>query len=134
MTSVAPRRILVVIDPASAQHPGLEQATRLATAGRDTIEIYVCDTAPSLPSDWIGALNEHECRALLQEQRLEALEALAQPLRERGFKVVTCSEWHAPLEEGVLRHMRQHPADLVIYSDMLMVKPGKRKIASNLGS
>ena len=120
------KRILVVVDPAAHDHPSLARAVRLAERHGCALELYVCDVESDIPDCWAGGIRANEYRGLLRERRLEELEALARPLRERGLTVVTRSEWHKPLEDAILRHLNETHPDLAVYSDLLIVKPAWR--------
>lgn len=118
MTEITPR-ILLIIDPQADTHPCIEQWAVFAERSGGSIELYTCDEQPGVPDKWSASLNSHEYRGVLREQRLQMLEELARPLRSRGLRVSTCSEWHAPLEEGVARHLSVNRADVVVYDGSL---------------
>jgi len=108
-------RILLIIDPQADTHPCIEHWAGFVARTGGELELYTCDAQPGVPEPWSTALNSHEYHGLLRERRQQMLEELARPLRARGLQVSTCSEWHAPLEEGVLRHLLESRPDLVIY-------------------
>jgi universal stress protein E len=105
------QKILVVVDPIAARHPCIEKAARLAASFNSTLELYICDSDQHVPESWTPVTQHH---SFLRERRLTMLEALAAPIRERGIHVTAESEWHAPLEEGIVDHAIRSQADLVL--------------------
>jgi universal stress protein E len=108
------QKILVVVDPTASQHPCIEKAARLAGSFGSTLELYVCEAGEDLPPSWAGGSTLAQYRGLIREQRLAMLEGLAAPLRTRGIHVITESNWHVPLAEGVTLHALRSRADLVV--------------------
>jgi universal stress protein E len=108
------QKILVVVDPTATLHPCVEKAARLAASFGSTLELFVCDVDQGVPESWAGGTTLAQYRGLMRERRWAMLESLAAPLRERGIHVRTDSEWHVPLEEGILRHAIHTKADLVV--------------------
>jgi universal stress protein E len=107
-------KILVVVDPTALRHPCIEKATRLAAGFGSTVELYVCDVDQSVPESWAGGSTLAQYRSVLRERRLGMLEELAAPMRADGIHVIVESEWHAPLEDAVIRRAIHTRADLVI--------------------
>lgn len=119
MTDMAPR-ILLVIDPRADTHPCIEQWVPFLERSGGALELYTCDEQPGIPEEWVASLNSREYRGLLREQRLQLLEELARPLRARGLRVSTCSEWHSPPEERVARHVLETQPDILVYDGALV--------------
>jgi nucleotide-binding universal stress UspA family protein len=107
-------RILVVVDPTAVSHPCIEKAARLAGAFGSSIELYICDVDQDVPESWAGGSTLAQYRGLIRERRIQMLEELAAPLRARGIHVSTESEWHSPLEQGVVEHAIRTRAGLVV--------------------
>lgn len=105
------QKILVVVDPAAVRHSCIEKGARLALGLGSTLELYICDSDDNVAESWTS-LSQY--RSMLRERRLALLEALAAPIRERGVHVRTESEWHAPLEQGIVEHAIRSRADLVL--------------------
>jgi universal stress protein E len=110
--------LLVIVDPTQAVPRLLGKVIRLARAFRPRIELFVCDTEESsaglLPERPAGTAGLAEQREQLRQKRLASLELLAAPVRELGHTVSANAIWHAPLHEGIVRHVLQTKPDLVI--------------------
>lgn len=107
-------KILVVVDPTAARHPCIEKAVRLASGFGSTIELYICATEQGIPESWAGGSTLAQYRNLMRERWIGVLEELAAPIRALGVQVQTQSEWHVPLEQGIVEHAIRTSADLVI--------------------
>ncbi len=112
--SGSPRRILVVIDPASLEQPALDKAARMAARGDAALELHVCDVDEGIAESWTGGAHMQEYRALREQRQLQELERLAAPLRARGLRVECSWQWHAPLELGIGHHVIRTHSDLVV--------------------
>jgi universal stress protein E len=108
------QKILVVLDPTATTHPCVAKAARLASACGGSVELFMCEVDQGIPGSWAGGTTLTDYRGLLRERRLGQLEALANPLRARGLHVITSTEWHVPLEEGIVQHAIRSHADLVV--------------------
>jgi hypothetical protein len=97
--------ILIVIDPERVDHPALEHGVEFAQRLDAVLELYTCDFGEGVPERWAGSLSLQQFRSMVREQRLQLLEELAQPLRARGVRVRTHSDWYPSLEQGVLRRI-----------------------------
>ena len=106
--------ILVVVDPTAGSHPSIEKAARLASAFGSSIELYICDVEQGVPESWAAGSTLAQYRGFMRERRIQMLEELAAPLRALGLHVNTASEWHFPLERGVVEHAIRARADLVV--------------------
>ena len=98
-------RILVILDPDQAAHPCLDRAAALAAPNEALIELYTCDWKAVLPARWVGAMTLLQYQALVREERQHWLEELALPLRAKGLRVSTHSDWHPNVEQAVLSHI-----------------------------
>jgi len=109
-----PHTILVVVDPTAHAQPALEKAVRIASRCGSQLELYICDVEQQIPESWAGGARFDQYRKLRRQQLLDDLEALAQPLRDRGLAVGVVCEWHAPLEQGIGFHAIRSRPDLVV--------------------
>jgi universal stress protein E len=95
-------------------HPCIEKAARLAESFGSTLDLYICDVEQEVPDNLAGGTTLAQYRAMARERRIALLEKLAEPLRARGLFVRTDSNWHFPLEAGVVQHAIKSDADLVV--------------------
>ena len=107
--AAAPRRLLVVIDPAARSQPALAKAARLARAGRARVELYACDGRGG-PADAGGAGAAARRRLEAGEARLRALARRYQ----RGRPSEVCCELGEPRAERILARIRRYRPDLVV--------------------
>ncbi|HVY79823.1 MAG TPA: universal stress protein [Steroidobacteraceae bacterium] len=110
------RKILVgVRDPRAKRLPAVEKAAQLALAFGAQIELFHALRLPSsLGLDALGAQYlpqiEHD-----EQVRLKSwLEAVAEPLRDRGIVVTTHASWDLPAGEAVVRRASRVNADLIV--------------------
>jgi universal stress protein E len=108
------QRILVVIDPTRPEQVALEKAARIALTHGGELQLYICDVQQEPPESWAGGHRSGEYREILRTRALAELQALASPLREDGLTVTIHYEWHAPLEQGIARHVLRTRPDLVV--------------------
>jgi universal stress protein E len=109
-----PRRILVVVDPATHEQPAVDKAAQFAAASGASLELYVCDVEQDIPESWAGPSRDGHYRRLRAERITGELRRLAAPLNARGIATSVVSHWHAPLEEGIGHHVIRSNPDLVI--------------------
>ena len=109
------KHILVVFDPTSDIQHCVNKGAGLARAFGAVLELFVCDYQSGLlfnrlvPEDIVeDALKGRRM------QLIEQLEALAQPLRHTGLKVVTNCSFQDHLHAGVIAKVRTSGSDLVI--------------------
>lgn len=103
--------ILVIVDPTADEHPAVAKAALLAQKFDARLELFICDTRATREARLTaprGAQKVHgtNLKALL--------EALAEPLRERGLDVTTDTEYADPLHVGLLDRARRTSAELVV--------------------
>ena len=110
--------ILIVIDPERLDHPALEQGVEFAQRLDAALELYTCDVGEGVPERWAGSLSVQQFRSMVHEQRQQLLEQLAQPLRSRGVRVRTHSDWYPSLEQGVLRRIVAIKPGMVIEDEL----------------
>lgn len=108
------KSILVVVDPTRDQAELMVKVGRVASGGKASIELYVCDTESS-SGDSVDRFGPYEAaREALRRKRLRDLDHLAVPLREAGHAASVEAAWFEPLHEGILRHVRAKNPDLVM--------------------
>lgn len=107
--------ILVIVDVSADRHPCIDHAARMAQLLGARIELY----------SWEGRRSDGS-RDERCAHRPDVLEPLARALRARGLSVTCQIEECASGQEGVLRHITATKPDLVIYSDLLVVRPSRQ--------
>lgn len=108
-------RILCVIDPTSKEQPALSRAAWLADCHDATLELLICYYNEHLSGDrFFDSRSLKKARQEVIERHLESLDALAEPLRDKGITVVTSATWDHPLHEGIVRQAHASKADLVV--------------------
>lgn len=115
--------LLVLVDPSADKHTAVERATWLAERSGADIELFVCEYDPYLARD----------KAAIHSQMThhrEALEVLAEPLRERGIAVRVDARWDRPLDEGVARKVIASLPD-VVFKDTDYHSPLRRTLLSH---
>jgi len=108
-------KILAVIDPTSAEQPGIRRASWLARKTAAELELLVCYYNEYLSGDRLfdSPSLEKDREEVIRSQE-EHLETLAEPLRADGITVKTSAVWDHPLHEGIVRHAVATNADIVI--------------------
>lgn len=107
------RNILAIVDPTAAAHPAVEKAAALAERIDARLELYVCDTRAAREMRLMAERARDPSR-LLTVNLKPFLESLAQPIRERGVDVTTECDYAERLHEGLLAHLQNAAADLVV--------------------
>lgn len=97
------KKILVVVDPTSAEQPAVERAAWMAEQLSARLELFICDFDPEIDAGssstvWI----DQPVRENMLSRLKEKLESLAVPLRERGLDVAIDVAWNHPLVEGIV--------------------------------
>jgi len=110
------RKILVGIrDPQARQLPAVGKAEQLAAAFGAQIELF---HALSLPTYFgLDAFGSQYLPQIERDQEVRLkrrLEAIAQPLRDRGIPVTTHAGWDLPAGEAIVRRAARINADLII--------------------
>lgn len=107
------QNILVIVDPTAADHSSLDKAQLLAARFGARVELYICDTKAAREMRLLAERATDPSR-LLDVNLKPMLEALAQPMREKGIDVCTELEYADRLADGLLDRTMRTSADLVI--------------------
>lgn len=109
------KKLLVVIDPTSKdKQPSLDRASLVASRTGATLELLICDYNSALEDGFFtdrGA--QQRARTALLGERLDWLEALAAPLREKGIQTTCKVRWGKPLYDEIIAHVKESAPDLV---------------------
>jgi universal stress protein E len=106
----APRRLLVVVDPAARAQPALEKAARLARVFKARVELYACDFRE-------GLAGPGRARAAARRRAVQAGEAQLRGLARdylRGRRCELRYELGHPRAERILARVRRARPDLVV--------------------
>jgi universal stress protein E len=122
------RNILVIVDPTASTHPCIDKAARIAQACGSALALYICDAERASRAGPRDAAKQRELREVRREDFLSDLERLAAPLRARGIAVTVHSEWRAPLEQGIGRHVIRSRPDLVVKDTHRHPRPPTRVV------
>lgn len=117
------RRILVAIkDPTAKKQPAVAKAAQIATAFGSKIELFH-DMTGTRYTGFPGGLvpDPHAVVREHRAARLDQLERLAAPLRDRGLDVTSAAEWDFPAHEAIVRRA------LTINSDLIVAQHHPRK-------
>ena len=108
------KKILAVIDPTTGDQPALGRAVWLAESVGADLEILVCYYNEYLSGDRLfDSPSLEKARKEVIEGHEKHLEAIAEPIREKGVLVTTTAIWDHPLYEGIVRHAMSSGADVV---------------------
>lgn len=107
------RNILAIVDPTADTHPAVQKAALLAEKFGARLELYICDTRLAREMRLVAERARDPSR-LLTVNLKPFLESLAQPIRERGVDVATECGYAERLHEGLLEHLHDSSADLVV--------------------
>jgi universal stress protein E len=108
-------KILAVIDPTTADQPGLARAAWLAEKTGAELELLICYYNEYLSGDRLfDSPSLERARNEVIENHEKHLEALAQPLRDKGVTVKSTALWDHPLHEGIVRQAVTSKADIVV--------------------
>ncbi len=108
-------KILAVIDPTTADQPGLGRASWLAEKTNAELELLVCYYNEYLSGDSLFDSPALErARDEVVANNAKQLESMAEPLRARGITVKTSAVWDHPLHEGIVRHAVANNVDIVV--------------------
>jgi universal stress protein E len=121
------RRILVAVkDPSARRLPAVTKAAQLATAFGSKIELFH-DLTTTLYTGFPGGLaaDPHAFEREQRAMRLDQLEQIAAPLRDRGLWVTVAAEWDYPAYAAIVRRAIAIKADLIVAQH----HPGKRRLA-----
>lgn len=105
--------ILVIVDPTTRKHPGVDKAALLAQKLGARLELYICDTKASRQVRLAAQAGKRADEPLLVNLK-SLLEDLARPIRARGVDVTTEVECADPLHVALIDRARRTTADLVV--------------------
>jgi universal stress protein E len=105
--------ILVIVDPTTRKHPGVDKAALLAQKLGARLELYICDTKASRQVRLAAQAGKQPDEPLLVNLKA-SLEDLARPIRARGVDVTTEVECADPLHVALIDRARRTTADLVV--------------------
>lgn len=104
--------ILVIVDPTAKQHPGVAKGAFLAEKFGARLDLFICDTQAARNARVAEHLRESPDAPL--EQLGPWLDAIAEPLRQRGIDVMTEVLPADPLHTALLERVKHTCAELVI--------------------
>jgi universal stress protein E len=123
--------ILVVIDPTADEQPALDRAAWLGEHLGASLQLLICDYDQHLSSERFFAADAMEgARRELLKRHVRHLEALADPLRDKGLDVGIDARWQHPLDLGVLRKAAELQPIMVV-KDTHYHSAVKRALFSN---
>lgn len=100
----ADKKILAIVDPASAEQPAVDRAAYFAERLSADLELFICYYDSDIAAGRVSTLwIEKPAREQLMSVLEKKLEELAAPLRARGLNVKVDLAWDHPLDEGILR-------------------------------
>lgn len=110
-----PNKLLVVIDPTSKdKQPSLDRAQLVAQQSGASLELLVCDYNSALEDGFFTDKNaQQRARSALLAERMEWLETLAAPLRDKGLTVTCKVRWGKPLYDEILAHVEESQPDIL---------------------
>ena len=127
----AQEHILVVVDPTSEVQPAVERAVWLGQKLGARLELFACDYDQFVLSEQsYDSVALSKAKQRLLDGNIERLRALAEPVRARGITVSVDARWHDPLDQGIVRKVRDAKPSLVV-KDTRYQPPLKRSIFSN---
>lgn len=125
------RTILVVVDPAATgEQPVIARSAWLAERVAARLELCIADFDTELEAGPLWGASLPRPRDQVMEAHRRTLEALAEPLRERGLDVGVEVVWEHPLSEALLRAIEARRPWLVA-KDTEVGGPLRRTLFSN---
>ena len=110
------KKVMVVIDLQADHQFALEKSLQLARSDEFELVLFSCEHDQYLTDGYyFDAADVERLRAAAIEERMTALEEIADPLRANGLDVTTVAEWAYPNYEGVIDQAEKQNVDLVIY-------------------
>lgn len=109
------KNLLVVIDPTSKdKQPSLDRATLVASRTGAAVELLICDHNSALEDGYFtDRAAQQRARTALLAERMDWLEELAQPLRDKGIETRCKVRWGKPLYNEIIAHVKETSPDLV---------------------
>jgi universal stress protein E len=112
---VQDRCLLVVIDPTTEAQPALEKAAKFAAKTSHELILLGCVYDPYIAGDrFFDGPDLERLRSGRLDERLDSLDTLAGPLRERGLVVRCKAVWDYPLHEAIVRETFDIQPDFVL--------------------
>lgn len=109
------QHILVVIEADAESQPALERARQVAKLADCRLELIIADHTPYLEDGfYFEPVRAQELRQQHGEQRLQELEAIADPLREQGLEVSCVTAWGNPTYQELVSRIEETQPSLVI--------------------
>ncbi len=113
------RKILLVIDPTTANQQALSRAADLARRLDAELILFLCDSIKEVgdspfDSPFTSEASLREGREVFLRHKLRELEELAKPLRAHGLKVHTEAVWGKRFYDEVIRKCLSSQVDLVV--------------------
>ncbi|MFN3237889.1 MAG: universal stress protein [Pseudomonadales bacterium] len=110
------KKVMVVIDSKSDHQFALDKALQLARSDDFELQLFSCEQDQHLIEGYYFEAGDIEkIQAAAIKDRIEALEQIAQPLRDNGLNVTTAATWSYPNYQGVIDQVESEQVDLVIY-------------------
>jgi len=110
------KKVLVVIEPDKEDQPALDKVLALEKLVELEIKLVACDYTQYLVEGYyFDAVDIPRLRKEYLYERKQALEAIAEPLREGGLVVETDAFWGHPGYEILIREAVSYGADLIIH-------------------
>ena len=108
-------KILVVVEADTQLQPALERAAQIARMAGAELELFLPEFNPYLADGfYFDPVQAQDLRYQYGEQRMQELEALADPLRQQGLKVAATAAWGNPAYNEILRRVGEVKPSLVI--------------------
>ena len=109
------KNLLVVIDPTSKdKQPSLDRASLVAERTGAALELLICDHNSALEDGiFTDRAAQQRARTALLAERMDWLEVMAKPLREKGIETTCKVRWGKPLYKEILEHVKESQPDLV---------------------
>lgn len=108
-------KVLVVVEPDKESQLALEKVLVLEKLQEIEIKLVACDYTQYLVEGYyFDAVDIPKLRQEYLNERKEALEAIAEPLRENGLEVETEAFWGHPGYEVLIREAIAYEADLIV--------------------
>lgn len=124
-------KILVIVEPGSDAQPALDKAAQLAAYAESELELMISDYNDYLEDGfYFEPAQAQKLRYEHSDTQLQELEALAEPLRERGLQVTLSTAWGNPPYAEIVKQVRESKPSLVVKSTRHH-NPVSRLILSN---
>lgn len=115
MSASIPGPVLAVMDPADEEGVALARAARLAESLGAPLELFACEFDQAMEGSHFHVTERVEAaRDACVASSREWLETLAEPLRQRGLRVVSNAVYANPRHEAIARRVLQAHATLVV--------------------